>query len=192
MFARRASEGQATCASGGEVYTRRTFRPSASAAGPSLARRANRLWRTPMSITPRPLPVVLLLLAGCQPAPPRPPDPRDENSHQICRLEWYRAAFDAYASGDRSEAVTNELDAAGCGRPDIAENGRLQFDWPSDSFMSALNDFNPILLYCRHGPADLPDDFWTNGNKYRHPYQIDDHWFAARRSWQTDPPPPRP
>ena len=75
--------------------------------------------------------------------------------------------------------------------PEAGKSGLMQFEW-SDPFMSSLNDFNPILLYCPHGPADLPADFWTNSNKYRHPYQIDDHWFAARRSWQTDPPPPHP
>lgn len=73
------------------------------------------------------------------------------------------------------------------------KSGLVQFEWPSqDPFMSALGDFNPVLVYCPRGPPDLPADFWTNARKYLHPYQIDDHWFAALRSWMSDPPPPRP
>ncbi len=131
--------------------------------------------------------VALLLLAGCQPAPPRPPDPWDENSHQICRLEWSRAAFDAYAAGDHSDAALAAVQAAGVsGRPNAAENGRLQFDW---LLRSAMDEYKPMLFFCPHGVADLPADFWTNDRKYLHPYRIDDHWFAARRSWMSDPPP---
>lgn len=55
-----------------------------------------------------------------------------------------------------------------------------------------MDEYKPMLFFCPHGPADLPADFWTNGNKYRHPCQIDDHWFAAQRSWMRDPPQPRP
>ena len=136
---------------------------------------------------------LLLLLAGCQPAPPRPPAPRYENSHQIYQLEKHRAAFEAYATGDRSEAVKADLRPTGMRFwPEAGKSGLVQFEWPSQDLMPALDDFNPILLYCPNGVADLPADFWTNDRKYLHPYQIDDHWFAAKRSWMSDPPPPRP